>query len=320
MSRKKWLTKLTLAGTIAASVAIWNQKTTHAGKLLSKSLPGSEHYFLWNHGKIYYTKSGNGVPLLLLHRIGTGVSSFEWRRLAPLLHDHFEVYTPDLLGFGKSEKPNLNYSPDLYAKFINDFVNDVVRRPVHLVSSTLSSTFALRSASKQPTNVLSLTIISPPALDEHSSNKKTLLKTALTSPVIGTTIYNSLASKTSIRYYLQRNMYFDKKMVTPDVVNYYYQAAHQDGIQARRAPTSYISGQLHTPIERQLKSYTKPLFMIAGEQSRTDLQKTFTQYKKAKPDMDVHVIGNSGMLPHEEQPEQVAQAIHSFITGKSVTE
>lgn len=316
MSRKKWLAPFTLAGAIAASVAIWNQKTTHAGKLLTKSLPGSEHYFLWGHGKVYYTKTGNGTPLLLLHRIGTGVSSFEWRNLVPLLHDHFEVYTPDLLGFGKSEKPNLDYNTSLYVELINDFVNDVIRRPAHLVTSALSAAFAIKSASKQPVNVLSLTIISPPQLDATPS-KKTLLKTALTSPVIGTTLYNSLASKASLRYYLKRNMYFNKKMVTPDVVNYYYQAAHQDGIQARRAPASFISGQLHTPILRQLNKCTKPVLMIAGEQSRTDLQTTFTQYKKAKPNIDVQVIGNSGVLPHDEQPEQVAQAVHSFITDKS---
>ena len=46
---------------------------------------------------------GEGPPLLMLH--GFDSSFLEFRRLAPLLADRFQLFIPDLFGFGFSPRP-----------------------------------------------------------------------------------------------------------------------------------------------------------------------------------------------------------------------
>jgi pimeloyl-ACP methyl ester carboxylesterase len=53
-------------------------------------------------GAIAWDRLGDGPPVVLVH--GTPWSSWTWRRLAPDLATHLQVYVFDLLGFGASDK------------------------------------------------------------------------------------------------------------------------------------------------------------------------------------------------------------------------
>jgi len=55
------------------------------------------------------TNRVNGTPLVLVH--GLGARGEDWAKMMPVLAAHgFHVYAPDLLGYGRSEKPNVDYS------------------------------------------------------------------------------------------------------------------------------------------------------------------------------------------------------------------
>jgi 2-hydroxymuconate-semialdehyde hydrolase len=54
-------------------------------------------------GELAYADLGEGPPVLLLH--GFPTSSFLWRREAWLLAQRMRVIVPDLLGYGRSERP-----------------------------------------------------------------------------------------------------------------------------------------------------------------------------------------------------------------------
>jgi pimeloyl-ACP methyl ester carboxylesterase len=47
------------------------------------------------------------------------------------------VWAITLLGFGKSEKPNVVYTELLWAELLRDFIVDVVGEPVHLVGNSI---------------------------------------------------------------------------------------------------------------------------------------------------------------------------------------
>ena len=47
------------------------------------------------------------------------------------------VWAITMLGFGKSEKPNIVYTELLWAELLRDFIVDVVREPVHLVGNSI---------------------------------------------------------------------------------------------------------------------------------------------------------------------------------------
>ena len=68
--------------------------------------PGT--YWQWRQQSIYYVRAGKPQPqrppLLLVH--GFGASTDHWRKNIAQLQEDFEVWAIDLLGFGRSAKPN----------------------------------------------------------------------------------------------------------------------------------------------------------------------------------------------------------------------
>ena len=56
-----------------------------------------------NGARIHYKRSGAGYPVVFLHA-SVGDSRM-WAPQAAGLDDHFDVITPDMRGYGKSELP-----------------------------------------------------------------------------------------------------------------------------------------------------------------------------------------------------------------------
>ena len=81
---------------------------------ITASIPGS--YWQWRDQSIYYVCAGKSdpttPPILLIH--GFGASTDHWRKNIGYLGQFFQVWAIDLLGFGRSAKPNWQYSgPDM---------------------------------------------------------------------------------------------------------------------------------------------------------------------------------------------------------------
>ena len=56
------------------------------------------------------------------------------------LKDH-TVYTIDLLGFGRSEKPNLTYTNYLYVQLVTDFIQNIIGEKTDIIASNESISF-----------------------------------------------------------------------------------------------------------------------------------------------------------------------------------
>lgn len=79
--KNKFLTFLLLGTGAAAGTALINK--TIKIMATSKHLLEVSHSlcYQWRFGKIHYTKTGSGSPLLLIHDLHCAASSYEWHRL-----------------------------------------------------------------------------------------------------------------------------------------------------------------------------------------------------------------------------------------------
>ncbi|MBI4573021.1 MAG: alpha/beta fold hydrolase [candidate division NC10 bacterium] len=65
---------------------------------------GSTHKYMLAEGhRLAYLDEGNGPPVLLMHGIPT--SSLLWRHIIPVVAATHRVIAPDMLNYGKSDKP-----------------------------------------------------------------------------------------------------------------------------------------------------------------------------------------------------------------------
>ncbi len=107
--------------------AVVNLAVASRRKELTNALPGPSESYDWPLAKIRYYVHGEGRPLLLVHGIGAGSSAYEWRHNFETLSRDFRVFAPDLPGFGRSDRRDLDYTADLYVLALFDFLRDVVK-------------------------------------------------------------------------------------------------------------------------------------------------------------------------------------------------
>src|ERR1044072_8285366 len=69
--------------------------------------------------KIHYVEAGSGPTVILLH--GLGGSSQVWQFNITALAEKYHVVVPDQIGFGKSDKPLVNYRIRTYVDFLDQF-------------------------------------------------------------------------------------------------------------------------------------------------------------------------------------------------------
>ncbi len=71
--------------------------------------------------KIYYFDLGDGPPLILIH--GVGGDADEWIFCMKQLSFSNRVIAIDLLGFGRSDKPIIHYTVDVFVEVLEHFLN-----------------------------------------------------------------------------------------------------------------------------------------------------------------------------------------------------
>jgi pimeloyl-ACP methyl ester carboxylesterase len=298
-----------LIGTVGAAV-VGNRLLKSRAQAFEHRLPGLERTYRWRGIEVSYTVAGdpNDEDVLLLHGIHAGASSYEFEPIVERLAEEYHVVAVDLPGFGRSERPPLVYSAALYAEFIRDFADDVTDEPV-VIASSMTGAFAVDAAGN--TEFEELVLVCPTG---DTGGSRPWLRTLIRSPIVGTTLFNALASKPSLRYFYDRDGYYDSDRIDPDEVEYAWMSAHQPG--ARYAPASFASGTLDPDFDLQteLAALETPTTLVWGrDASLVPLSEGRTLADAA--DRDLVVIDYATQLPHAEHPEKFVEYLTTELLG-----
>jgi pimeloyl-ACP methyl ester carboxylesterase len=310
----RWRKLLISGGAALGAAAAFNAVATKAVSRLENLIGGQEGEFFWRGHRVAYTRRGGGSPLLLVHSLHASAWSYEWRSVVDALAEGHTVYTLDLLGFGRSERPNARYSARLYIGLIGDFAAQVIGEPCVLIASSLSAAYAIVLGARDPGRFPTLVLVEPTGLvrlHEAPGTGGDTARLAFETPVIGTSMFNALVSRRSLRYYLDR-VYCDSSLVTDEVVNLHYLTAHQPG--AKHAPSAFVAGHLNLDVRRALRRLSQPALLVWGDQAREAPVEEARGFIAVKPDVEVAIFESVGDLPHDERPEEFTEVVRAFLT------
>ena len=315
----RWRKALISGGAALGLAATFNALIGKSVEPLENLIGGEEGWFHWRGHRIAYTRRGSGPPLLLVHGIYATASSFEWRFNVDELARQHTVYTIDLLGFGRSDRPAVRYSARLYLALIADFVTQVVASPVVLAASSLSAAYAIVLGARDPGRFPALVLIGPTGLvrlHKSPSAAGDVARYAVDSPVLGTAVFNAMVSRRSIRDYLERH-YVDGEIITDPLVDAHYATAHQPG--AKYAPSALLSWHLNLDVRRALRRLLQPTLLVWGEQAIETPVEDVRGFRALRPEMDVAILDPAGSLPHDERPEDFNEIVTTFLTRLRAT-
>jgi len=107
---------------------------------------------------------GQGPPLLLLH--GFDSSFLEFRRLVPLLRQQFQLFIPDLFGFGFSPRPpQATYGPEAVLRHLEALLESLnADGPIGVIGASMGGAVAVELARRQPDAIGALLLLAPAGL------------------------------------------------------------------------------------------------------------------------------------------------------------
>src|SRR5437588_837471 len=117
---------------------------------------------------MHYEDAGAGDPIVFLH--GNPTSSFLWRKVIPGLISEGRCLAPDLIGMGRSGKPDIGYRFADHARYLDAWFDAVDLQQVTLVGHDWGAALGFDWARRHPERVAAVAfmeaVVRPISWDE----------------------------------------------------------------------------------------------------------------------------------------------------------
>lgn len=279
----------------------------------------------WRGHRIPYVSTGVNLsgypPLLMIH--GFGASTVHWKKNINELNHHFQVWAIDLLGFGRSEKPPVDYTTVLWRDQLHDFIDQKIGRPVILVGNSLGGYLSLCVAAEWPETVAGVILLNSagsftqlePDVEAGLFVRqwRKLVGTIVRQPWAIYLIFINLRRPARVRQILQK-VYHDQTAVTDELVEAILRPGFDRGAFEVFASVFRAGGQ-GPKVDELLQQMTCPLLTIWGEYDPwINAKERSIKFKQFYPQIVEHFL-QAGHCPHDEVPTQVNRLIQDWVLG-----
>lgn len=262
-------------------------------------------------GEIFYAVAGEGAPLLLLH--GLGGEIWMWEKQVAALSKRYRLYIPDLLGYGYSDRPRVDYTPSLFIDTIRQFMDRLGVKSAGLIGNSMGGGIAWAFALTHPERVNRLVLIDgiPPQVIRAVRNR--LLRGFLAIRRVPLLPYLAVAFRTRrmVRAVLMDTIY-DDRLVTDMVVERQYRIGRIAGTARVITSTVRYADEVARYADA-LANLLTPTLIIWGEQDELFPVTVGKQLHASIRDSELVVIKDSGHMPMWETPDETNRAILEFL-------
>jgi len=248
--------------------------------------------------KIRYLEDGASKnTLILLH--GLGASAERWESVIPLFAKKFRVIVPDLIGFGYSDKPTIDYTTDYFAEFIAKFVERVGIKEMSVIGSSLGGQIAAEFIINQNVDVKKLVLVSPSGVMKHS--------TPALNAYISAALYPNTDSALNAFQAMSGREKIDEKIVSGFI----------ERMQLPNAKMAFMSTLLGLSnskvITEKLQLITIPTLIVWGENDPIIPIKYAQSFISGINDCRFYKMMGCAHTPYVEKPEKFFQIVSDFL-------
>ena len=247
---------------------------------------------------IRYVEEGTSEKtLLLIH--GLGASAERWEHVIPRFAKNYRVLVPDLIGFGLSDKPLVDYTPDYLSDFIRKFLKKLNIDSVIIIGSSLGGQIGAEFTYQNNSMVEKLVLISPSGIMKHSTP-------ALDAYVMAA-LYPSDSSASNAFQIMSGSKNIDKKTIKGFV-------RRMKLPNAKMAFMSTLLGLKDAEIiSEKLVSIKSPTLIIWGENDPIIPIKYAQSFVSEIDDCRFVKMENCGHTPYVEAPDKFYKIVSDFL-------
>lgn len=262
--------------------------------------------------RIAYLDLGQGPPVILVH--GLGGSLWQWEYQQAALSTGHRLITLDLLGSGLSDKPDLDYTPDVMLEFFRSFMDAVGVRQATLVGNSLGAGVVIGMALAHPERVDRLVLIG--GLPDRVREKTTspMIQQAIDSrvPVWLVTLGNYFTGRWVTRSILEEIVH-DRALLTPAVIERSYRNRSRPGM-----IPPLLSLARHLPLwerglAKRLADIRHPTLIVWGAEDRVFPPQVGRDLHAVIKGSTFALIPDAAHIPQWERPDLVNPLLLTFL-------
>ena len=320
--RTSLLTGTATAGAYAGLAAArwWKQQQLPPPVTVPPALDWKEHSRETRWGRTHcYVRPGRGRPIVLLHSINATASSAEMKPIATHLAETTDrpLYAVDWLGFGKSDRPDIPYTPRVFARQLYAVLTEDVDAPADLIALSLGCEYAAWMGLQAAPRVRRLVLVSPTGLTAPrrlSALKRLALASAVGLGAFELLFYQLTQASSLQRFYAQQ-VFLDG--VPQALVDYAATTAQAKG--AHHAPRYFLEGRLFADdvAEQIYARLYRPTLLLTPATPGPTIQ----SFDRLPPLLDsndrflTHRPLPGGLMPHWERPAPFFETVDAFLAG-----
>jgi pimeloyl-ACP methyl ester carboxylesterase len=257
---------------------------------------------------------------LLIH--GFGASTDHWHKnIVGLQHD-FEVWAIDLLGFGRSAKPDWTYGGDLWRDQLHEFIQTIIGQPAVLAGNSLGGYATLCVGAQRPESAVGVVLLNsagpftdlkvPTNTNPVRDIVGQVVRSVMLQPLPSFLLFQYVRQRSVIRRVLEQ-VYLDKTAVTDELVEDIYRPSCDPG--AATVFGSIFRSPQGEKIDILLQQMTRPLMLLWGEGDPwMNARERGAKFRQYYPTLVEHYL-QAGHCPHDEIPDQVNALIRNWVLG-----
>lgn len=253
--------------------------------------------------KIHYLEAGTGPVVILLH--GLGGSSSNWASTIGPLSQKYRVIVPDQIGFGRSDKPMLNYRVATLVDFLNGLYKELKIERASLVGNSLGGFTAAAFALAYPQKVDRIVLVDAAGFALPKDADPRLLNALNPSTREGVKQIMSL-------------VFYNKALFANDAAVdalFAQKIAAGDGYTVQRFIESIARGE--DVLDGKLGAIKHPTLIVWGREDELTPLAMGERFKKELPNSELLIIEKCGHVPQMEKASEFNAAVMKFLGGSS---
>jgi pimeloyl-ACP methyl ester carboxylesterase len=287
---------------------------------------GGTIYLEKSNLSIYIYAAGDpaNTPVVMIH--GLGDEADTWRHIFLPLAESYRVIALDLPGFGRSDKPDLKYTPAFMMEKILELLNILQVNQAVLMGSSLGAILAHQIAIDHPDRVNGLILVGGSLLQSDPMGDWRL--TLMRIPVIGEWLYTRLRKNPDAAYNSIRNVYYNLDEMPSEDREFLYERVNKRVWSDGQKKAYFSTLRKFIPwvkekqgnIEHKLENLNIQTLLIRGEFDQLFSDINLQNVVSFQPDVSIATINGAGHLPHQEKPDRFLKTVLDWLAGQKISD
>lgn len=260
--------------------------------------------------RVAYDEQGEGSPVVLIHGIPT--SNLLWRKVMPELAKTHHVFAPDMLNYGKSDKPaDANVSIEAQSRLIVKLMDKLRVKSADIVAHDIGGGVAQLMAVNYPERVRKLVLIDTVCFDSWPIPEFFPLQKAGAEENMSLEAFLKM-----MREFMPQGVH-SKEAMTDEVIDLYLEPwSSEAGKKALFCNFRRLNPEYTQAIAGELKHLANETLIMWAENDVFQKPAYANKLQETIPNANLIWIKDAGHWLMEEKPEEISRHLITFLDTK----